>query len=522
MTPQEERFRALFAGYSQAYGLFQVKGAAQGGKVKGRAETVRAALGAEQYRAHLAGDAGLGVIMLNDDEQCSFAAIDYDNRAVDHQALAVRLKELPVVLCRSKSGGAHLYVFFAAPADPPVVLLWLEELRSWLGFPANTEIFPKQSARADSNDIGSWINLPYFGAGSSTRYAVHPTHGALTFEDFLAYAEQQRLPDQTALPVLSPRTTLFEDGPPCLQAWEALGGFPDGMRNEGMKAVATYMKRRYPGAWEQPLVEANPAMGNLPLGEISHLAKTYARKDYTYACGKPPLASHCARKVCLKRKYGISRMGGGERGGEEEELLAELDGLVCVQGEADTTGVVDPESTVWYLNVNGQRVRLTTEELQSVTLFNKACLAQIRVQPVALGPKAWRVKVNELAGVAELQTIPYAATLDGIIWAHIEEYLRNAATCTEKRQVSMGGVYLEDGEAHFVLHRLMEFLHARRVPFGKAERLRIVLLRHGGRLYREALVAGSTSETPLWAVPHQASPEAARGGDENGPVPLAF
>jgi hypothetical protein len=498
MLPVEDRFQHLFRGYGLAYGRFNAAPPSAGGaKVKGRAETVRAPLGPAQYAAHLSGAAGLGVIMLDERDQCAFVAIDYDHRTVDHAVLARQLAELPVVVCRSKSGGAHLYVFFAAPADAAIALLWLEELRAWLGLPSGTELFPKQTQRADANDIGSWINLPYMGGDASTRYAVHPEEGALSLAAFLDYAESMRVADQSALPTLPQRGTLFADGPPCLQAYEAQGGFPEGMRNEGMKAVATYAKRRYGAQWEEELVRANPVMGNLPLAEISHLAKSYGRKDYTYACGKAPLVTHCARKVCVRRKFGVRGSGSGE---EEAELMAELDGLVCVQSEPDASGLVDAESTMWYLNVNGHRVRLSTEELQNPAAFNRACLAQIRLQPLALGAKAWRTKVNELASAAEVQTIPYAATPDGITWAHVGEYLANSATCTEKRQVLMGGVYVEQGEAHFVLHRLMEFLHARRVPFGRAERLRIILLRHGARLYHEPL--NGAAAVPLWAVPH--------------------
>jgi hypothetical protein len=54
------------------------------------------------------------LFLSNEDDACLWGAIDIDQYPLDHSEVLKRLSrlELPLVVCRSKSGGAHLYLFF--------------------------------------------------------------------------------------------------------------------------------------------------------------------------------------------------------------------------------------------------------------------------------------------------------------------------------------------------------------------------------------------------------------------------
>ena len=116
------------------------------------------------FRKHIEGVAPLGVYLLNKDERVSFAAIDIDIYPLDHKAISRQLMDwsIPVLVCNSKSNGAHLYVFFEEPECPSRVVNSLKLISSALGY-RNAEIFPKQTRR-HNGQLGNYINLPFFGS----------------------------------------------------------------------------------------------------------------------------------------------------------------------------------------------------------------------------------------------------------------------------------------------------------------------------------------------------------------------
>jgi hypothetical protein len=57
---------------------------------------------------------GIGIVPIRDDATCVWGAIDIDlDKEPNLTVLAkqVHKLELPLIVCRSKSGGAHLYLF---------------------------------------------------------------------------------------------------------------------------------------------------------------------------------------------------------------------------------------------------------------------------------------------------------------------------------------------------------------------------------------------------------------------------
>ena len=158
-----ERFLQLFEGYGKAHGQTAVLDRARHGKTQAKYQIVHEPLTVELVRDHLDGKLGVGSIPIDEQSKCSFGALDIDDYNLDLPALLEKVKrfKLPLVMCRSKSGGAHLFLFLSEKIAAAEVRDRLAEFASVLGW-GNCEIFPKQEeVRADRGDIGNFINLPY-------------------------------------------------------------------------------------------------------------------------------------------------------------------------------------------------------------------------------------------------------------------------------------------------------------------------------------------------------------------------
>lgn len=186
------KMATLFRGFSGDYGTYDARllGKAEG-KQKVPQSMVKQPPTIELFEAHLSGVTPLGIYLLDDNDQISFGAIDIDQYPIDLDALANRLNELslPLIVCNSKSGGAHVYAFFENPQDPTDTIDVLNTIAVAIGYPG-VEIFPKQPRRP-SGGYGNYINLPFFGH-PSLQYACYTPEGVIGLSAFLDLAERSR------------------------------------------------------------------------------------------------------------------------------------------------------------------------------------------------------------------------------------------------------------------------------------------------------------------------------------------
>jgi hypothetical protein len=142
---------------------------------------------------HLQGvEPSLGIIPIRADNSCIWGCVDIDQYPLDHAGLIkkVRTLGLPMVVCRSKSGGAHVFLFTKAPIPASEMQRYLKASAALLG-EAGREIFPKQSEiLVDRGDTGNFLNLPYFGGDQTMRYAIKDDGNAATLEEFYELYEQ--------------------------------------------------------------------------------------------------------------------------------------------------------------------------------------------------------------------------------------------------------------------------------------------------------------------------------------------
>jgi len=239
-----KRFARLFKGHPARYGRYDITGEAVAEeKVAGRARTVDQEIKEKDYSDHVEGKVGIGVIPLQGKAKkpgrVNFAAIDIDvykqadqaKRNLTHKDVALTLMQTPLIVTQSKSGGIHVWLFSEGGVSAKLATDYLNAQAANLGV-AGCEVFPKQTERFSEEDVGNWINLPYFG---DTRKAVVPSKEGAVIDyiepdlgQFLDIAEQASavvtddwLIDNTTLPASQrdddQEEELFYDGPPCLQ-----------------------------------------------------------------------------------------------------------------------------------------------------------------------------------------------------------------------------------------------------------------------------------------------------------------
>jgi hypothetical protein len=413
-----KRYIQLFRGNNRSYGEWDP------GKSSQSMRTVKDAVTARQYELHLAGKMGLGMVPIRDDGLCWFGAIDVDNHGksedldLPHIESKVRSAELPLVVCRSKSGGAHLYLFGREPLRADMVKTILTKWMSELKFEGSDCVFPKQVKLAlDSKGqrpLGNWINLPYFGGDDTERYALD-NGNRCSLDLFLDNAEngsitQEQLEDYFG--------SEHSDAPPCIR--KALKeGIPEGSRNEALFHLTIYNKKRHPeGAREMShAMQADVFSSPLSFPEADAVIKSALKKSYGYSCKKEPWASWCDRDACRKCKFGIS----------ENDYTA-LANEAKLPMFSDLVKYLNTEPVMWELKMNGASVTMTTEELIDYRAVRIKAMEKISVVlPSTIKASQWSDEIlAELMRNARVEEAPLESSPLGALAIRLDEFLRKA------------------------------------------------------------------------------------------------
>lgn len=434
-----DRFSALFTGATEYHGFYNVEAGPAGSKLLGERGTVREPVTVDLWHGHLDGEQGLGIVPINSDNKVRWAGVDIDRYDLDHKAVIAQVRRcrLPLVLCRSKSGGGHLLVFFQKWASADKVRKHLQTLASALGY-GDCEIYPRQSeVLFDRGDLGSWLNIPYFDAEKTMRYAFGDDGQSLTLEEFLDYAEARRmtLPAFLDLVVVDPQDVL-QDGPPCLQYLTAQG-VPEGFRNKVLFQYGIYAKRKFPDGWEQRLEEYNHASMVPPLNsaEVQNVIKSLSRREYSYSCKEPPCASFCEKGVCQTRAHGV---GSG--------------GMPSVSGLSK----LDTNPPIWFLSIgaDNQRIELTTEALQNQLRFQAACMEQANIMPQRMKDANWQQLIQSLLDQVEIIHLPEDASPEGQFYDLLEQFVSDTRAAARTKDEILLGKPWTDAEQNRVYFRM--------------------------------------------------------------------
>ena len=371
------KFKNIFEGLKIAYGQYQKGDREENGKQKGKAFIVRKQVTDDLWKNHVEGKGpALGIIPITESNNCKWGCIDIDEYNLNHHDLISRIRnlKLPLVVCRSKSGGAHVFLFTKDFVPAIRMQKTLKKMAKSLGH-EGCEIFPKQTEiLVERGDTGNFLNLPYYNGTSGLRYALDDNGKAASLESFYSMYDKYAQDKLEEIKVEETKVLdAFPDGPPCLNKL-AIQGFGEGARNNALFNIAVYYKQAKPDSWQDELVKANQNYVNPPLSnsEVQQLIKSVSRKGYDkYRCKDAPINAVCQSGLCRTKRFGV---GYGE---EEMPVLGSL-----------TKYTSKPPQ--WFLNVNEDRIELKSEQLYSAPLFALACLDQANLVIPVPKPKDWK------------------------------------------------------------------------------------------------------------------------------------
>lgn len=449
------RFKAIFTGLDIAYGTYKIEKAKDTGKQTGKAVVIRKPPTDDLWQKHLEGvEPSLGIIPIRADNTCVWGCIDIDQYPLDHAGLVAKIRklQLPLVVCRSKSGGAHVFLFVKEPIPAGEMQRYLNACAGLLG-ESGREIFPKQSEiLVDRGDTGNFLNLPYFAGDDGTRYAIKDDGTAATLEEFyelysqfvqppdLEFPEEPKQPDHP-----------IKDGPPCLQAL-CSQGFPEGTRNNGLFNIAIYLKKASPGDWDAKLVEHNQKYMAPPISmsELSVITKQLQKKDYKYKCKDAPINSFCNSGLCRTRKFGV---GGDAPDAPQMSSLSKY----------------NAEPPLWFMDVNNKRIELETESLFNQASFQKACMEKINVLPPTIRKQDWENILNgllrEMVELEQIQEASEDTTITGRFIDLVEEFTTHLQQAMDRDEILLGRPWTNEEEA-MVYFRIKDLeAHLKRCNF---------------------------------------------------------
>lgn len=415
----------LFHGLERAHGTYKLTGekkVATGIKQEGKGTTLQQPVTAALWREHLEGRRRLGVVPIRDDGTVLFAAIDIDAYDLDIAALEKKVidAKLPLVTTRSKSGGAHLYLFLTEPAQARDIRGTMGQWAILLGFPG-AEIFPKQDCLAHEHDVGNWINMPYFDVEETPAYGILDGE-ALPLEDYLRLAEKR----STTLSAIEDMVNNLEepegleDAPPCLQQLAA-HGVPEGGRNDALFNFGVYARLRYGDDWEVWVDDYNNRFMSPMLGskEVRDVIRSLRKKSYFYTCSRPVLATICSKSICRSRKYGV---------GSGDDIGVTIDGLTKIETDPPT----------YIVQVNGYRVKMELEDIFSQTRFIRRLLGVVDQMLAPVKPEKYRAMINSLLKEAERFEAPDDAGVDGMFVYHLQQFCTTKAPARVREEILLG------------------------------------------------------------------------------------
>lgn len=455
-------FMDIFSGDIHNYGV-HTYAFTKSGKEEGKNATVtNKLLTIEQYKAHLNGKIGLGVIPIDSKGETKFGVIDIDvyDSDLTYYIEAIEKNDFPLIPFRSKSGGLHIYLFVKHAVNAKAIIDILNTFITILGLDLYIkrklnriiEVFPKQTKLAQGG-VGSWINMPYYDANNGTRqYAIRGTK-KLNFDEALAYIKERR---RTLTEIRAFINELsFTDGPPCLQTINLLNIMDKGTgRNNFLFSFGVYLKKMDPEFWEQKLFDINSKiLAPLSKDELENtIINSLRKKDYTYKCTEAPCVDYCRKAICKTREFGIGKEGG---------YFSELE-----YGKLTQVKAYEPYYE-WQVKIIGE------EEFKSLRFKNEAdiigqdaflrlCFRELKRLPIKLKQSEWYKVINQALNDMEVIIIEKEddTTPIGLFKNLFIEFLTDRAMAQTREQILNKRVFHDskEGKYYFRTSDLSDFL----------------------------------------------------------------
>jgi len=480
-----EKFKEVFSGLERAHGVYVPGEVNDSGKRGGKSYIKKEPVTPQHWIDHIEGkDPSLGIVPIMDDAMCRWGCIDVDTYPLEHKKLIKNIEKLklPLIACRSKSGGAHLFLFINGVASAKLIRNRLTSFASLLGH-ADCEIFPKQiELQADRGDTGNFLNLPYHNGDETMRYAFDIKGESLLLDGFLSFVDERKITEDSLRNFKTKQIKTIkelQDGPPCLQTLISVG-IDEGGRDNVLYQYAVYAKKKWPENWQDKISEFNHKYMKPPLGhaQVNKTINQHEKKDYKYKCKDQPMCSRCDAPQCRLRKYGI--------GGEYESKFSDLQKY-------------DSDEPVWFLNFEEERLILNTEELFDQRKFRKKCMDALTQLPNALSSAAWTAKIQSLLENVEVIKTPAEISKYGQFDSYLYSFIYDQGVSEREEEIAIEMPWEHEGKIYFQPKTLKEYLNKKRfVALTQTEMHARVMQDLGGGNHRKK-VKGITYY--LWYVP---------------------
>jgi hypothetical protein len=412
-----KQFLDCFEGSDIGHARFWLTGnVREDGKQEGRACTEgswedRQPMTEERWKDHLDGEQMYGVPPMRSDSKVRWVAVDVDiYKGLQPEQVLEEINQnaLPFVTIRSKSGGYHIYCFFSEWIDARIARSEMERLAGELGW-ADQELFPKQNKiDPETLPIGNWINMPYHKASLPTRFAYNERGEALSAEEFIQYVSEKRISADELKNLRVETSEILPGGPPCLQT--ILGqGVEVGGRNITLFNVGVYCKKASPENWKsllEDIFQKHFSMSkDFGVKDLTHVKRSLSRKEYTYQCTVDPLRRYCRRNECINCRFGINR---------ESQFLPKLGNATKLMSEPP----------VWYVTLNnGERLKISSDQLQNPRLYQLACMDQLSIVPPKTKSDDWEHIVRQVVENSSVEFPPEGSTPTEQFIEYLESFL---------------------------------------------------------------------------------------------------
>ena len=329
-----ERFINIFEGSNDFYGQAKRIDNRLSVKVEVEAWTKKEPVSKQLWKNHLEGvGPQLGIAPLRKDGTCKWGAIDIDKNNYDYKELLnkIREKNFPLIMFRSKSGRAHVYMFMKDFYSAEEVKLVMNKFAAKLGIADILDrVYPMQ-INLESNMFGSWLNMPYFNHEEGSTFAYTDDFEDADVETFFEMYDkyaQDNLTDflveevkEVVKPKKAKEKTIEDFFLPCVKNClkDNNGKVPSVNRNDfllhkyvwSMRAVKAGLKNiekfsTYNAKNLLKFFNKNYLQDPLEEKEIDNTILKSTDREYNYLCKRPDIKKYCDASACTRHVCGIT------------------------------------------------------------------------------------------------------------------------------------------------------------------------------------------------------------------------
>jgi len=522
-----ENFIKIFEGYNSARGSFTRDKSKLPGKAEGKSLVYREEVTKTMWENHLNGiEPSLGIMPVNENSEAQWGCIDVDDFNLDYEGILqnIRKLELPLIMVRSKSGCAHIFLFIKKFIPAEEIKFVMNVFAAQLGIADKMDrIYPMQTEFLQGG-TGSWLNMPYFNLDEGGRYAYKDDMESASIEEFFemysTYVQEdldkylQTEPQQK----LKPKDKKIKKPCelPCIKNCKAAnnGKIPKGSRNEFLFHQGVYYSKAHEdiskaeGIIKTPETllrefNSNSMVEPLDEKEILIVSQSLQKNEYKYKCKVPQIKKYCDVSKCKTNPAGITP-------DEAKELITAHD----ILGSIHEYGSVPPKFFM-YVQVKKTsetlkpvRVEFTGSELKNKALFMKKLHDWGHFPPKVLD----QMKPNDFAdfidGLLERRGFEVAseeANIDFDFKVLMRDFLEKTTVSLDKADMLDGACFYDRKKQvmHFKLNKLQQYLQAARQPMHSRElTFKITKILNGKKNNGKVLDRlGQEKSCPTWEYP---------------------